>query len=77
MRGRRPKPTALHLLPGTFRKDRHGSRIDAPKPQAVSEAENNVWKAILKLPVGPPRTRPLDPIEELLERDGVEIRPED
>jgi hypothetical protein len=30
MRGRRPIPTALHLMRGTFRWDRHGSRIDAP-----------------------------------------------
>jgi hypothetical protein len=30
MRGRRPIPTALHLMRGTFRWDRHGTRIDAP-----------------------------------------------
>jgi len=31
-RGRPPKPTALHLLQGTFRRDRHGKRRDAPWP---------------------------------------------
>jgi hypothetical protein len=30
MRGRRPIPTAIHLLKGSFRWDRHGRRIDAP-----------------------------------------------
>lgn len=30
--GRPPKPTALHILDGTYRRDRHGKRIDAPKP---------------------------------------------
>jgi hypothetical protein len=33
MRGRKPIPTALHLLRGSFRWDRHGSRIDAPPRQ--------------------------------------------
>jgi hypothetical protein len=31
-RGRRPIPTAIHLARGTFRKSRHGDRIDAPRP---------------------------------------------
>jgi hypothetical protein len=31
MRGRKPKPTALHLLHGTFNRTRHGNRIDAPQ----------------------------------------------
>jgi hypothetical protein len=48
MRGRRPTPTAILLARGTFRQDRHGSRIDAPTPgelaaarmpSAISEAE--------------------------------------
>lgn len=50
MRGRRPIPTALHLARGTFRKSRHGDRIDAPgqpadvtrsarTPSELSEAE--------------------------------------
>jgi alpha-mannosidase len=29
MRGRKPIPTALHLLRGTFRPDRHGDRATA------------------------------------------------
>jgi hypothetical protein len=48
MRGRKPKPTALHILHGTFRRHRHGNRIDAPaatptdpatKPSELGEAE--------------------------------------
>src|SRR5215469_10674690 len=30
-RGRPPKSTRLHLLHGTFRRDRHGQRADAPR----------------------------------------------
>jgi hypothetical protein len=30
------------------------------------------WKP-LRLPDGPPPSRPLDPIEELMARDGIEI----
>jgi hypothetical protein len=30
MRGRRPTPTAILIARGTYRADRHGSRIDAP-----------------------------------------------
>jgi hypothetical protein len=47
MRGRRPTPTAILIARGTFRRDRHGSRIDAPgqpgdtrtRPSEISEAE--------------------------------------
>ena len=28
--GRRPKPTALHRLQGTYRKDRHGGGLEVP-----------------------------------------------
>ena len=28
MRGRKRKPTALHVVGGTYRKDRHGDRLD-------------------------------------------------
>jgi hypothetical protein len=45
--GRPPTPTAILIARGTYRKDRHGSRIDAPgsaltpamTPSALSEAE--------------------------------------
>jgi hypothetical protein len=53
MRGRRPKPTVLHLIDGTFRRDRHGHRIDAPgrplgpKPSEISEEEQAKRKAEL------------------------------
>jgi hypothetical protein len=72
-RGRPPKPKHLHELHGTWRNDRHGPRSAPPE----SDAENP-WKAILRLPEGPPRgPRELDPLEELLQRDGIEILPED
>jgi hypothetical protein len=31
VRGRKPKPTALHILHGTFNRTCHGNRIDAPQ----------------------------------------------
>jgi hypothetical protein len=37
MRGRKPKPTELHRIHGTFRKDRHGGL--PPLPQVVQHAE--------------------------------------
>jgi hypothetical protein len=36
-RGRPPKPTRLHLIAGTFRRDRHGRRPDAPRAPAEGE----------------------------------------
>lgn len=47
MRGRPPKPTASHILHGTYRPHRHRNRIDAPgseftdatRPSEISEAE--------------------------------------
>jgi phage terminase small subunit len=33
MRGRRPKPVTLHLLHGTYRRDRHGS---IPRPESAT-----------------------------------------
>jgi hypothetical protein len=52
MRGRRPIPIAIHLARGTFRRDRHGDRIDAPKPgdarttpSKIGEAEQATRKA--------------------------------
>jgi hypothetical protein len=41
--GRRPKPTILHLLHGTWRRDRHGPR--PTKPETL-----NIWQGLLKLP---------------------------
>ena len=33
MVGRKPKPTNLHLIEGTFNATRHAARSDEPKPQ--------------------------------------------
>src|SRR5262245_34387392 len=33
MTGRKPMPTALHLIKDTFRTTRHASRSDEPKPE--------------------------------------------
>lgn len=35
-KGRPPKPTNLHVLHGTARKDRHGNRIE-PEPEVITE----------------------------------------
>jgi hypothetical protein len=56
---------------GNYRPSRHGPRPQAAKDQATIDA----W-ATLRLPgISPPR--PLDPIEELLQHERIEIRPED
>jgi hypothetical protein len=74
-RGRPRKPDHLHLLQGTWRRDRHG-----PKPDTASakdEATAAAW-ARLRLPgITPAAPRALDPIEELLQREKIEILPED
>jgi hypothetical protein len=56
---------------GYYRPSRHGPR---PKPAAEPDAIDP-W-ALLRLP-NPPSQRPLDPIEELRQREGIEIKPED
>jgi hypothetical protein len=35
MRGRKPKPTALHILHGTWRRDRHGPKPAPIEPDAA------------------------------------------
>jgi hypothetical protein len=56
---------------GNYRPSRH-----VPRPQpATDQATADAWAA-LRLP-GISPTRPLDPIEELLQREGIEITPED
>jgi hypothetical protein len=48
MRGRRPLPTAVLIAKGTFRRDRHGDRIDAStaatRPSEIGEAEQEQRK---------------------------------
>jgi len=72
MRGRRPIPIAIHLARGTFRRDRHGDRIDAPKPgdarttpseigeakQATRKAEFDALRKALRGDTGPPDPGP-------------------
>lgn len=53
--GRPPKPTSMHKLHGTYRKDRHKGRADegtqfegAPvKPRGMTQEEQKVWKRII------------------------------
>jgi hypothetical protein len=63
-RGPKPKGAAYHQLRGTYRPSRHG-----PKP-APAEGEG-AWPAELKLPHL--AVRPLDPIEEILQREGLPL----
>jgi hypothetical protein len=44
-RGRPPKPTALHLIHGTWRKSRHG-----PRPDRTAPAGPSIWDTFLALP---------------------------
>jgi hypothetical protein len=64
--GRPPKPKELHLLHGTWRPRRHGAR---PAP-AKDPSEFDPWE-MLRLPGL--RNRPLDPLEELLAREGIAL----
>ena len=69
-RGPRPRGAAYHVMVGNYRPSVHGPR---PVDIAKAEAEaNDPWKTILRLDYLP-RPRPLDPIEELLQREGIEI----
>jgi len=42
VRGRKPKPTALHLADGTYRPDRHGPRPLAPGPALFPELDREI-----------------------------------
>jgi hypothetical protein len=70
-RGPLPKGAAHAIARGYYRPSRHG-----PRPSEVAKAaEFNPWD-LLRLDRFS-RPRPLDPIEELLQREGIEITPED
>ncbi len=51
MKGRKPTPRAIHVVRGTFRKDRHGERPAATpndaveKPAYVTGRAGRIWKA--------------------------------
>lgn len=53
MAGRPPKPKSLHVLEGTFREDRHGSREDVlaggrlVKPEWLSDAAGELWGIVV------------------------------
>ncbi len=59
MRGRKRKPTALHVVGGTYRKDRHGDRLDnqaeaeplgpCPSYFADNEIARAVWAEVVDL----------------------------
>jgi hypothetical protein len=72
-RGPKPMGAAAHIARGTYRRDRHGPKPDTVSPE--EQAKRDVWAA-LRLP-GISPARPLDPIEEVLKREGIEITPED
>ena len=51
MRGRKPKPVALHVVEGTLRKSRHNELVDAPvvdgrpvMPKRMSRRGKTIWK---------------------------------
>jgi phage terminase small subunit len=54
MKGRKEKPTNVHLLNGTYRKDRHGKQhpqpsTDLPKPpKALSKRAKQIFKLFVK-----------------------------
>jgi hypothetical protein len=70
-RGPKPLGAAHHILRGNYRPSRHGPRPVSAEDQAKLDA----WAA-LRLPIAS-ASRPLDPIEELVKREGIEIKPED
>jgi hypothetical protein len=79
LRGPKPRSVEEHIARGSYRRSRHG-----PKPERSLEATDpytddwikEAWR-LLRLPGGPPRPLSLDPIEELLEREGIEVTDED
>jgi hypothetical protein len=73
LRGPKPRTVKEHIERGSYRRYLHG-----PKPPPPEDPEQayirEAWKTILRLPDGPPRgPRKPDPLEELLQRDGIEI----
>jgi len=52
-RGPQPKPTALHILQGTYRKDRHSNELQpatgAPDvPKSLTKEERLIWDRVCK-----------------------------
>ena len=53
MKGRRPKPKAIHVAEGTYRPDRHGDRADGTtegqpvKPRGLKGPALNYWNRIV------------------------------
>lgn len=67
LRGPKPKGAAYHLLRGNYRASRHG-----PKPGAAPPAADDPWESgALALPGRV--NRKLDPLEELLVREGLPL----
>jgi hypothetical protein len=74
MRGRRPKPTALHLIEATFRPSRHRGRIDAPG----QPLGGNTTPSEISAEEQAERKRELDAIRKALYgegRDGIDPGP--
>jgi hypothetical protein len=63
---------AAHIARRTYRRDRHGLK---PELVAADPDKLATWAAPRLPSVSPPQ--PLDPIEELMGREGIEILPED
>src|SRR5262249_7312162 len=49
MVGRKPKPTSLHLIEGTFNATRHAARSDEPQPQGEVVKPGFVKGTVAKL----------------------------
>jgi len=74
LRGPKARSAAEHIARGTFRADRHGPRPATAEDGAIAAA----WRMLAEAAGIPPSAPRLpDPLEELLQRQGIEILPED
>ena len=74
-RGPKPKGALYHIMRGNYGLSRHGLRPETPKDddwiKTAGDTARERWDP------GAGAAGPLDPIEELLQRDGIEVTQED
>jgi hypothetical protein len=74
LRGPKPKSVEHHIMRGNYRPSRHGPRPATAEDAAIAAA----WAMLCEAAGIPPSApRAPDPIEELLQREEIEILPED